>query len=462
LVTAAEVLGIPHAPGYPLYVLTAHVFTWLPFGDVAYRVNLFSVLCLTFSVPLMYGALVYLLRDKLIAAGATLTFAWSYYIWTTGIVAEVYAPQLFLLSVCAFILAQMFAESDKSLKGKNKDLKSVLAVGVCFGLAVSFNPSSIFFAPGLATALLLMRVDWRICVLGGVASLLVFGLSLLYFPIRYAAEPDLNAAGEYNADGTFETVDLGTPSGVWWLISGRQFDSFFFVDGYLPSFNQLQDIFSLFWGNFLGFGLFLGIAGGYKLFTVNRGLFAAWLIFFLPYTFFYATYGADDRETMFGPSYLVWTFVLAFGVQWAADEFSGFVRYGIALALPVALLVINFPLVDVSEDTGFRDHAETVMATIPENAAVFGYWGDTVPIQYLHIVEDQRTDITLHNLFFFSYDAAIIHPYVNTLLEEGRPVVFLDTAAINLLSGGNYKFMVLGVDPEDQTPLSMLVENFET
>ena len=35
-------LGIVHTTGYPLYTLVGHAFTWLPFGDVAYRVNAFS------------------------------------------------------------------------------------------------------------------------------------------------------------------------------------------------------------------------------------------------------------------------------------------------------------------------------------------------------------------------------------------------------------------------------------
>ncbi|MDP8975937.1 MAG: DUF2723 domain-containing protein [Actinomycetota bacterium] len=39
-------LGILHAPGYPAYVLAGRLFTWLvPFGGMAFRVNLFSLVC---------------------------------------------------------------------------------------------------------------------------------------------------------------------------------------------------------------------------------------------------------------------------------------------------------------------------------------------------------------------------------------------------------------------------------
>ena len=35
-------LVIPHPPGNPLYVVLGKLFTFLPFGDIAYRVNLMS------------------------------------------------------------------------------------------------------------------------------------------------------------------------------------------------------------------------------------------------------------------------------------------------------------------------------------------------------------------------------------------------------------------------------------
>jgi Protein O-mannosyl-transferase TMEM260-like len=36
----AILLGIPHTTGYPTWVMLTHLFTYLPVGDLAYRVNL--------------------------------------------------------------------------------------------------------------------------------------------------------------------------------------------------------------------------------------------------------------------------------------------------------------------------------------------------------------------------------------------------------------------------------------
>src|ERR1051325_5016409 len=54
LVTAVATLGVPHPPGYPLYCLLGHLFTLLvPFGSVAYRVNLFSAVAAAATAGLM-------------------------------------------------------------------------------------------------------------------------------------------------------------------------------------------------------------------------------------------------------------------------------------------------------------------------------------------------------------------------------------------------------------------------
>ena len=39
-------LGLAHPTGYPLYLLLGKLFTALPVGDVAYRVNLFSAVAM--------------------------------------------------------------------------------------------------------------------------------------------------------------------------------------------------------------------------------------------------------------------------------------------------------------------------------------------------------------------------------------------------------------------------------
>jgi len=54
LAAGAYTLGIVHAPGYPLYLLLGKAFSYLPFGDIAYRLNLMSAFFGALTVGLIY------------------------------------------------------------------------------------------------------------------------------------------------------------------------------------------------------------------------------------------------------------------------------------------------------------------------------------------------------------------------------------------------------------------------
>ena len=61
-ITAIHGLGSAHSPGYPLFLLFAKPFTWLPFGSIAFRVNLATA----FSAALACAG-VFLLVRRLVA-----------------------------------------------------------------------------------------------------------------------------------------------------------------------------------------------------------------------------------------------------------------------------------------------------------------------------------------------------------------------------------------------------------
>ena len=61
-ITAIHSLGIAHSPGYPLFVNYAKPFTWLPFGNIAFRVNFATAISASVAC---YG--VYLLVRHLLA-----------------------------------------------------------------------------------------------------------------------------------------------------------------------------------------------------------------------------------------------------------------------------------------------------------------------------------------------------------------------------------------------------------
>src|SRR4051812_33843653 len=53
LIVAAHSLGVAHPPGFPLYVILAHLASLLPFGNVAVRVNFVSALFAAFAAGML-------------------------------------------------------------------------------------------------------------------------------------------------------------------------------------------------------------------------------------------------------------------------------------------------------------------------------------------------------------------------------------------------------------------------
>ena len=69
LTTAAYFLGVGHAPGYPFYTLMSKLFTYIPFGNIAWRTNLFSGTCAAFSMIFFYLIMVKVLGQNRIERG---------------------------------------------------------------------------------------------------------------------------------------------------------------------------------------------------------------------------------------------------------------------------------------------------------------------------------------------------------------------------------------------------------
>ncbi|MCL6647230.1 MAG: DUF2723 domain-containing protein [Chloroflexi bacterium] len=96
---AIATLSVPHPTSYPLYVLLGKLFTLLPFGNEAYRVNLFSATCAAGAAGLVVLLARLLGVRPFAAALGGLAFAVAPAPWSWATIAEVYALHVFLVGV---------------------------------------------------------------------------------------------------------------------------------------------------------------------------------------------------------------------------------------------------------------------------------------------------------------------------------------------------------------------------
>jgi len=85
-----QVLGTAHSPGYPFYVMATWLFTRVPLGTLAYRVNLFSAVCGALSCLCIFLTARRLNVTTWLSLAAALAAATSYPVWSNSVTAEVY------------------------------------------------------------------------------------------------------------------------------------------------------------------------------------------------------------------------------------------------------------------------------------------------------------------------------------------------------------------------------------
>ena len=189
-VASAVGLGISHNPGYPVYNMIANGFLRLmPIGNIAYRLNLLSLLIMT-GAFLFLGYGVRLMRSDgnrsaVPAALWTLSgFASTPLLRQQAMTNEIYALDLLFLSLA--ILAAI----------RTRQTPSVRTAGLFVfvsALAVINHYSALLWLPGVLLLIpretfghMTRNLSWMIMII------LMAGSILIYLPIRAQANPLLN------------------------------------------------------------------------------------------------------------------------------------------------------------------------------------------------------------------------------------------------------------------------------
>lgn len=207
LVAAAYTLGVPHPTGYPLFMLLAHLATYLPTGDPARSVNLLDALFGAVAAGLTAWIAAELARPgwrtpAAIAAGAAI--ATTPLFWSQAIIAEVYALAALLFAAVLAALTRWRWE----WPGPRAHRWLVLA-SLLYGLALAHHLTAALLAPVLAIVVVATagRAVWRPSFWLKPGLALLPGLALYaYLPWRAAAHPPVNWGAADTWDGFIETV----------------------------------------------------------------------------------------------------------------------------------------------------------------------------------------------------------------------------------------------------------------
>ncbi|MFQ5613887.1 MAG: DUF2723 domain-containing protein [Anaerolineae bacterium] len=407
--TAAATGGLVRATGYPLYLLLGNFWSQLPFGDVGYRMNLFSAFTGVMTIALLECILRRLRVGPWATFGALGLLAFSPYFWALSLIAEVYTLHTALMALVILLLLR-WAE-------RPTPYRLALAAFVT-GLALGNHASTVLIAPACVWFGLTVAPRRAIAprsLFLSVAGVLL-GLSIyLYLPLRYSAAPAFNYVGFYLGNGEFIPRNLQTLEGLWWLVSGKSFAHVMLAYHGSALWGEVIHFGGELWRAFFAVGIGPGLIGIIVLMRRNWRLGGMLLLIFVCVAGFYIDYDVVDKDTMFLPAYIVWAVWLGIGYQWLfnwvrptvwEDQFwsqmQTWLLRGVVVGAVALTVAWNWRLVDLSDDWSARARGEAILSQLPPNAIIFGWW-DTIPvIEYLQLVEGQRPDVQAINRFLIA------------------------------------------------------------
>jgi Protein of unknown function (DUF2723) len=401
------VLGVGHPTGYPTYMMLTHLFTYLPIGDPAYRVNLASAIYGVAAVFLVYLAGLRLARSAFAAAAGALAFGLSGAFWSQAVIAEVYTFEAFLIALVIFVLLVWRDRSDS---------RYLLLSAFLVSFSLTHHLTSVLLVP--ATVVFIFLTDRRVfsrtgLMLKGLGLFLLGLLPLLYLPIRALMHAPLNEA------------DPSTPWRFLLLTTGGSFLAESAEKGRpcSPSSLALADTstkLGLFGDHLLGqFPLILMLVGVlaafYLLLTDRATAILLGTLFFgcLVQAVVYLQLGIEDFYVFLIPAFLVFGLCVSAGfgalLQWVERlDIGSTARSVLLVALSALMLLVPLSGVrdahtayDRSEDYAARKTIETVVRKVEKGATVLHHRS---PLWYMTLVEGRRRELTLIDPFCTSWD----------------------------------------------------------
>ncbi len=172
--TLAYTMGMTHASGYSTYIFFGRLFTFIPIGDIAYRVNLMSAFFGALAVGQVYLLIRFLGGLKIAGFAGSLALALNPLFWQRTIFAETYAPAASMIA-SIWLLVLMWRDS--------KDSRLLFAAGLLGGLSVGIHSTVLMTAISVLIYMLFKardRRDWLFAAAGTVLGLTLTFLAFLY------------------------------------------------------------------------------------------------------------------------------------------------------------------------------------------------------------------------------------------------------------------------------------------
>ena len=483
LIVAAYGLGVAHPPGFPLWVMLAHLASLVPIGSVAVRINFSSAVFAALACAMLTLVVAELLvtasgfaaprrrnkagrKSSIIesseargllrfasAVSAGLLMAFSRTLWSYATITEVYALNALLVLLVFFLVVRW----RRRIIEMRMDLRAGVATpdawiyvaAFVFGLSMGVHHVTVVLTlPAIAvvvyrTAGLKFFASRRLLY----AALISIGALILvysYLPWAASRSPAMN---------------WGNPRSlqeIWWHITGRQYRVFFSFSPaamgtqFAEFCRMLLREFGFAW---LPVALFLAVAGLASAYKRDRTAFWFLLLIVIADLAYALSYEiAEDKDAYYLPAFISIAIAAGLGICWLlqriASKSSAIWKSYVAAAAAIVLTSAtafgaNWPFNNRRHYFIANDYVENLFSTIAPNGLVLTQdWQVASPMFYVQEIEQRRGDVKLLDInllrrsWYFDYlkhahpdlmerSREKIDPYVTILKQwERDPAAF--------------------------------------
>ncbi len=389
LITAAYSLGVAHPPGYPVWCMIGHLFTYIPWGSIAWRVAFMSAFfgAATVFLLVLLGMQWFQNRWAAVAAGLTLAFSWEF--WEQALLAEIYTLNTFFILLAILVLWKWRATRLDRWR---------YAFALLFGVGLGVHNTMLLLAP--AFIIFVLTVDaaplkyWKTYILMSAVALLG---AQVYWYLYFASQ----------ANPAMDWGDPDTLTNFFNLVQRKQYSFMFSQYPHTCSrFLRQMGIMGHFWTQqFTWVGLLLalfGILWGFRRDWRNSIFFLSLGVSVTAGFAFVQNFDFDNEwlwiMTVFGiPSYMMTALFIGIGL----DSLSRLPHARIA-AMGLALLCVCASLYsfhyrnDKSSYFWAEDYAKNILRSMEEDSLFIpeSDHASFAPI-YLQSVEGRYPAITI-------------------------------------------------------------------
>ncbi len=435
------ILGLPHPTGYPLICLLGKLWSYIPIGTVAYRMNLLSAVFASLAALGFYLTARRFTRSSISSLLGALTLALSHAFWSQAVISDKYAfNALFVVLISGLALVLI----DKPEPAR------LYILAFFLGLSLTHHRSSILFGPPLLLAIgfKAKKIPLKPGIIAKALLLSVAPLILyVYIPIA---------------------ATKGLPPGTWQINNFHDFVSYIADVGYVKRVGitirteNISYYVKTLLQNLTFPGAVLGLIGLIASLFKARvyGLFL--LTAFLLQAYLSLNYEVPRRWVFFLPSFILYTFWISRGAALLLElpekvfkikrwiYLSNLLVILMLAVIPASLFKSNYPhfrelhlngsLLDIWRQELKHGHAGErlglALKLVEPKAIIVCDWEQATIFWYMQQVEGLRRDV------FVKYPIESLEEMAKKAQKEGRPLYLART-----LPGITHRWHPVSVGP---------------